>query len=157
MATNISPPSDFTQVSFFSDQTFNQLNPHHELHDLVPGDPRREHLCNWQSGRKHTGRNPGGLLEAGVFIGDVKASSLTVATGSRMRGKVGFGSDERGAGVVLPISGPPTFIRLYPPSAPVSVGSSHSRYQPGTCQESSLREGPVQLGGHFRLLIHLSF
>jgi len=63
-----------------------------------------------------------------VHIGDVKASSLTVATGLRMRGKVGFGSDECGAGVVLPLSGPPTSIRLYPPSAQVSVGSSHSRY-----------------------------
>ncbi len=97
------------------------------------------------------------LLEAGVLIGDVKSSSLTVDAGSRMRGKVEFGSDERGAGVDLPGSGPPTSIRLYPPSALVSVGSSYSRYQPGTYQESSLREGPAQLGGHFRLLIHPSF
>ncbi len=44
-----------------------------------------------------------GLLEAVVLIGDVKASSLTVAAGSRMRGKVEFGSDERGAGKVVPI------------------------------------------------------
>ncbi len=34
------------------------------------------------------------LLEAGVLIGDLKASSLTVAAGSRMRGKVEFGWDE---------------------------------------------------------------
>ena len=34
------------------------------------------------------------LLDAGVLIGDLKASSLTVAAGSRMRGKVEFGWDE---------------------------------------------------------------
>ncbi len=34
------------------------------------------------------------LLETGVLIGDLKASSLTVATGSSMRGKVEFGSNE---------------------------------------------------------------
>ncbi len=34
------------------------------------------------------------LLEAGVLIGDLKASSLTVAAGSRMRGKVEFGWGE---------------------------------------------------------------
>ncbi len=43
------------------------------------------------------------LLEAGVFIGDLKASSLTVATGSRMRGKVEFGSDEGEVQKVVPI------------------------------------------------------
>ena len=34
------------------------------------------------------------LLETGVLIGDLKTSSLTVATGSSMRGKVEFGSGE---------------------------------------------------------------
>lgn len=34
------------------------------------------------------------LLEAGVLIGDLKASSLTVTAGSRMRGKVEFGWGE---------------------------------------------------------------
>lgn len=34
------------------------------------------------------------LLETGVLIGDLKASSLTVATGSSMRGKVEFGWGE---------------------------------------------------------------
>lgn len=34
------------------------------------------------------------LLEAGVLIGDLKAASLTVAAGSRMRGKVEFGWGE---------------------------------------------------------------
>ncbi len=34
------------------------------------------------------------LLEPGVLIGDLKASSLTVAAGSCMRGKVEFGWDE---------------------------------------------------------------
>ncbi len=34
------------------------------------------------------------LLETGVLIGDLKASSLAVATGSSMRGKVEFGSGE---------------------------------------------------------------
>ncbi len=43
------------------------------------------------------------LLEAGVLIGDLKASSLTVAAGSRMRGKVEFGWDEGEAHKVVPI------------------------------------------------------
>ena len=34
------------------------------------------------------------LLETGVINGDVKAGSLTVAAGSRMRGQVEFGYDE---------------------------------------------------------------
>jgi cytoskeletal protein CcmA (bactofilin family) len=34
------------------------------------------------------------LLESGTLIGDLKAGSLTVAAGSRMRGKVEFGWDE---------------------------------------------------------------
>ncbi len=40
------------------------------------------------------------LLETGVLIGDLKASSLTVATGSSMRGKVEFGSGEPAAETV---------------------------------------------------------
>jgi len=36
------------------------------------------------------------LLESGVLVGDVKAGSLTVAAGSRMRGQVEFGWDEKG-------------------------------------------------------------
>ena len=36
------------------------------------------------------------LLESGVIAGDVKASSLIVAAGSRMRGQVEFGWDEKG-------------------------------------------------------------
>jgi len=35
------------------------------------------------------------FLESGLLIGDLKAGSLTVAAGSRMRGKVEFGWDER--------------------------------------------------------------
>ena len=35
------------------------------------------------------------LLESGVIDGDVKAGSLTVAAGSRMRGQVEFGWDEK--------------------------------------------------------------
>ncbi len=35
------------------------------------------------------------LLESGVLVGDVKAGSLTVAAGSRMRGQVEFGWDEK--------------------------------------------------------------
>ncbi|HEY4322198.1 MAG TPA: polymer-forming cytoskeletal protein [Gemmatimonadales bacterium] len=35
------------------------------------------------------------LLETGVLIGDLKAGSLTVAAGSRMRGQVEFGWDEK--------------------------------------------------------------
>jgi len=38
------------------------------------------------------------FLESGLLIGDLKAGSLTVAAGSRMRGKVEFGWDEREAG-----------------------------------------------------------
>lgn len=37
------------------------------------------------------------LLETGVLSGDVKAGSLTVAAGSRMRGKVEFGWEEKAA------------------------------------------------------------
>lgn len=36
------------------------------------------------------------LLETGVLAGDVKAGSLTVSAGSRMRGQVEFGWDEKG-------------------------------------------------------------
>jgi cytoskeletal protein CcmA (bactofilin family) len=36
------------------------------------------------------------LLEGGVITGDVKAGSLTVAAGSRMRGQVEFGWEEDG-------------------------------------------------------------
>lgn len=38
------------------------------------------------------------LLETGVINGDVKAGSLTVAAGSRMRGQVEFGYDVEGRG-----------------------------------------------------------
>ena len=37
------------------------------------------------------------LLEGGVIMGDVKAGSLTVAAGSRMRGQVEFGWEDEGA------------------------------------------------------------
>lgn len=37
------------------------------------------------------------LLETGIVEGDVKAGSLTVAAGSRMRGQVAFGWDEKTA------------------------------------------------------------
>lgn len=37
------------------------------------------------------------LLETGIINGDVKAGSLTVAAGSRMRGKVEFGWEEKAA------------------------------------------------------------
>jgi cytoskeletal protein CcmA (bactofilin family) len=36
------------------------------------------------------------LLETGIISGDVKAGSLTVAAGSRMRGQVEFGWEEEG-------------------------------------------------------------
>lgn len=36
------------------------------------------------------------LLETGIIAGDVKAGSVTVAAGARMRGQVEFGWDERG-------------------------------------------------------------
>jgi cytoskeletal protein CcmA (bactofilin family) len=37
------------------------------------------------------------VLEGGVIVGDVKAGSITVAAGSRMRGHVEFGwEDEKG-------------------------------------------------------------
>jgi cytoskeletal protein CcmA (bactofilin family) len=39
------------------------------------------------------------LLETGVLSGDVKAGSFTVAAGSRMRGQVEFGWDDKGARV----------------------------------------------------------
>jgi cytoskeletal protein CcmA (bactofilin family) len=37
------------------------------------------------------------LLQTGVLNGDLKAGSLTVAAGSRMRGRAEFGWDEKGA------------------------------------------------------------
>ncbi len=43
------------------------------------------------------------LSESGVLTGDLKASSLTVAAGSRMRGKVEFGWDELRADNVVSI------------------------------------------------------
>lgn len=39
------------------------------------------------------------LLDTGVLSGDVKAGSFTVAAGSRMRGQVEFGWEERGSRV----------------------------------------------------------
>ena len=39
-----------------------------------------------------------GLLQTGVLNGDLKAGSLTVAAGSRMRGRAEFGWDEKGGG-----------------------------------------------------------
>jgi cytoskeletal protein CcmA (bactofilin family) len=41
------------------------------------------------------------LLQTGVLNGDLKAGSLTVAAGSRMRGRAEFGWDEKGGGVVV--------------------------------------------------------
>ena len=38
------------------------------------------------------------LLQTGVLNGDLKAGSLTVAAGSRMRGRAEFGWDEKGVG-----------------------------------------------------------
>jgi cytoskeletal protein CcmA (bactofilin family) len=38
------------------------------------------------------------LLESGVLVGDLKAGSLTVAAGSRMRGQADFGWDESNDG-----------------------------------------------------------
>jgi cytoskeletal protein CcmA (bactofilin family) len=35
------------------------------------------------------------LLEGGVLLGDVKAGSLTVAAGSRMRGQADFGWEDK--------------------------------------------------------------
>lgn len=42
------------------------------------------------------------LRETGVLTGDLKAGSLTVAAGSRMRGQVEFGWDEKGPARTLP-------------------------------------------------------
>jgi cytoskeletal protein CcmA (bactofilin family) len=44
------------------------------------------------------------VLEGGVVVGDVKAGSITVAAGSRMRGHVEFGWDEEKAGNVKKMS-----------------------------------------------------
>ena len=41
------------------------------------------------------------LLEGGVLIGDVKAGSLTVAAGSRMRGQADFGWEDKHASKAL--------------------------------------------------------
>jgi cytoskeletal protein CcmA (bactofilin family) len=46
------------------------------------------------------------VLEGGVIVGDVKAGSITVAAGSRMRGHVEFGwEDEKGAKSTLGVVG----------------------------------------------------
>ena len=37
------------------------------------------------------------LLESGVLIGDVKAGTMTVAAGSRMRGQMDFGWEDKAA------------------------------------------------------------
>jgi cytoskeletal protein CcmA (bactofilin family) len=42
------------------------------------------------------------LLEGGVLIGDVKAGSLTVAAGSRMRGQADFGWEDK---AIKPVNG----------------------------------------------------
>ncbi|HPF61554.1 MAG: polymer-forming cytoskeletal protein [Gemmatimonadetes bacterium] len=42
------------------------------------------------------------LLASGVLTGDVKAGQLTVAAGSRMRGQVEFGWDEKGSASARP-------------------------------------------------------
>ena len=44
-----------------------------------------------------------GFLDFGVLHGNLRTSLLTVATGSRMRGKVELGWDEREADKVVPI------------------------------------------------------
>jgi hypothetical protein len=41
------------------------------------------------------------VLSTGVIVGDVKAASITVAAGSRMRGHVEFGWDDKHAAVEL--------------------------------------------------------
>jgi cytoskeletal protein CcmA (bactofilin family) len=41
------------------------------------------------------------VLSTGVIVGDVKAASITVAAGSRMRGHVEFGWDEKHAAIEL--------------------------------------------------------
>jgi cytoskeletal protein CcmA (bactofilin family) len=43
------------------------------------------------------------LLETGVLTGDLSADSLTVAAGSRMRGKVEFGWDNKGTRAPTPV------------------------------------------------------
>lgn len=43
------------------------------------------------------------LLETGILTGDLSADSLTVAAGSRMRGKVEFGWETKGSRAATPI------------------------------------------------------
>jgi cytoskeletal protein CcmA (bactofilin family) len=38
------------------------------------------------------------LLSSGVMVGDLKAETLTVAAGSRMKGQIDFGGDGKTAG-----------------------------------------------------------
>lgn len=46
------------------------------------------------------------VMEGGVIVGDVKAGSITVAAGSRMRGHVEFGwDDEKGAKSLTSVGG----------------------------------------------------
>lgn len=46
------------------------------------------------------------VLTTGVIVGDVKAASITVAAGSRMRGHVEFGWDDKHSGAVKGTSRP---------------------------------------------------
>jgi cytoskeletal protein CcmA (bactofilin family) len=45
------------------------------------------------------------VLESGVIVGDVKAGSITVAAGSRMRGHVEFGWEDEKSGRAFDIKG----------------------------------------------------
>ena len=45
------------------------------------------------------------VLSTGVIVGDVKAASITVAAGSRMRGHVEFGWDDKQSHAAVELKG----------------------------------------------------
>jgi cytoskeletal protein CcmA (bactofilin family) len=65
------------------------------------------------------------VLEGGVIVGDVKAGSITVAAGSRMRGHVEFGwADEKPAKAATGLTTATGTATGVPTAASVAVGKS---------------------------------
>jgi cytoskeletal protein CcmA (bactofilin family) len=64
------------------------------------------------------------VLEGGVIVGDVKAGSITVAAGSRMRGHVEFGWDDKAAKPTTGLTTATGTATGVPTAATMAVGKS---------------------------------
>jgi len=64
------------------------------------------------------------VLEGGVIVGDVKAGSITVAAGSRMRGHVEFGWDDKAAKPTTGLTTATGTATGVPTAASMAVGKS---------------------------------